>query len=91
MSKTIEEYLTELHQMYGVKYELVRINEPHNKARQAIVTLRCPVHGEETTSRLNNFLAYKYGQYDILGNPSNDKAKRKGPQTVCTFPCPHRS
>lgn len=88
MRKTVEEYLSDLHDMYGVRYELARVNEPHRIARQAIVTLRCPLHGEESTSRLTNFLAYKYGQYDILGNPSNTKGKRKTKQTVCTFPCP---
>jgi hypothetical protein len=87
MRKTVEEYIPELHDMYGVKYELTRVNEPNRIARQAIVTLRCPLHGEETTSRLNNFLAYKYGQYDIASSPSNVKINRRTPQTVCTFPC----
>ncbi len=84
--KTVEEYLTELHEMYGVKYELVRVDVPHRIARKATVTLRCPIHGLDTKSRLNNFLAYRYGQYTI-DTPSNVKHGRSGAQTVCTFPC----
>ena len=86
MNKQVSDYLPELHEMYNVQYELIRVDVPNKVARHSVVTLRCPLHREETTSRLNNFLAYKYGQYKI-DSPSNVQVGRKGSQTVCTFPC----